>query len=233
MPANAIADNATRYGAAVASTGFSFEKVMEVDLANRVPPRRQSSRLVAPPCAGSRREVFRAASPLPRSLRSTRGLPDSRQQLAASLQEGIMKIRTLVGAVALVVVVGAGTLTARGAASRPSNQCCEEHALCCKVGGGTCCVTYDKQSAIINFMSTVLVNRTLVSGPVLVVHDDAKMARGEPCTTFYRFDPAEGPKEALVSFHCKPMTTVTTDLGVKRLVEYQIAGDSEAHGVPW
>ena len=88
----------------------------------------------------------------------------------------------------------------------------------------------------------MLVARTLVSGMVLIVHDDVKMAQGEPCTTFYRFDPVEGTKEALVSFHCKPRraekvdaTTFITepaDLGVKRLVEYQIAGDAEAHGVP-
>jgi hypothetical protein len=152
-----------------------------------------------------------------------------------------MRFRILVGAVALVVA-GAGTLTARGAAARAATPCCEEHALCCLLGSQPCCVTSDKQSAIVNFMDTVLVNRKLVSGPVLIVHDDAKMARGEPCTTFYRFDQAEGPKEELVSFHCKPrradrvesttITTVNTDLGVKQLVEYQIAGDSEVHGVP-
>ena len=40
-------------------------------------------------------------------------------------------------------------------------------------------------------------------GPYLIVHDDAKMERGEPCTTFYRFDPAKGPQEevAVVPLH--------------------------------
>ena len=79
-------------------------------------------------------------------------------------------------------------------------------------------------------------------GPVLIVHDSEKMSRGEPCTTFYRFKPGAGQKEGLVSFHCRPrqaqtvdtttFTTVATEPGCKRLVEYQIAGDAEAHGVP-
>jgi hypothetical protein len=79
-------------------------------------------------------------------------------------------------------------------------------------------------------------------GPVLIVHDDAKMAQGLPCTTFYRFDPAKGPKEELVSFHCRPirrvaadhttLTAVKTASGCPRMTEYQIGGDAEAHGIP-
>jgi hypothetical protein len=83
----------------------------------------------------------------------------------------------------------------------------------------------------------------VVMGPVLIVHDADKMARGEACTTFYRFVPGKGPKEELVSFHCRPHmrervaeTTFsyadTPNIGCKRLVTYQIAGDDEAHGVP-
>jgi len=99
-----------------------------------------------------------------------------------------------------------------------------------------------KHSSIVNFLDPVLVKGELVMGPVLIVHDDLKMAKGEACTTFYRFDLKTGPQEALVSFHCQPIerrvvaeTTLTTNSQgsvCKRLVEYQIAGDSEAHGVP-
>jgi hypothetical protein len=99
-----------------------------------------------------------------------------------------------------------------------------------------------KHSSIVNFLDPVLVKGELVMGPVLIVHDDLKMAKGEACTTFYRFDVKTGPQEALVSFHCQPIerrvvaeTTLTTNSQgsvCKRLVEYQIAGDSEAHGVP-
>ena len=79
-------------------------------------------------------------------------------------------------------------------------------------------------------------------GPVLIVHDSEKMANGEACTTFYRFTPGKGPQESLVSFHCRPtpraavaQTTFTVSdnaVGCKRLTEYQIGGDAEAHGVP-
>jgi hypothetical protein len=98
-----------------------------------------------------------------------------------------------------------------------------------------------KQWAIVNFPDPVQVVDQLVMGPVLIVHDDVKMAEGEPCTTFYRFDPKRGPQEALVSFHCRPAQrnvaakttfTIESELTCKRLVEYQIAGDSEAHGIP-
>ncbi len=99
-----------------------------------------------------------------------------------------------------------------------------------------------KHSSIINLLDPVLVKGEMIVGPVLIVHDDLKMAKGEACTTFYRFDVKTGPQEALVSFHCQPIerrvvaeTTLTTTSqvsGCKRLVEYQIGGDSEAHGVP-
>src|SRR6476660_674387 len=81
-------------------------------------------------------------------------------------------------------------------------------------------------------------------GPVLVVHDDAKMARGEPCTTVQLFNPGEGPAETIASFHCIPrqakapkmfriQTRPNTEMGYGCvLVEYQFAGDPEAHGVP-
>lgn len=152
-----------------------------------------------------------------------------------------MRIRILIIAATAVTVIGAGRLVARGAAI---DMCCVEQHECCDGTTPACCPPHAsaKQWSIANFLDPIMVNRTLVQGPVIVVHDDEKMARGEPCTTFYRFDPAEGQKEALVSFHCKPrrvkavssttFTTATTDLGIKRLIEYQIAGDSEAHGVP-
>ena len=160
-----------------------------------------------------------------------------------------MKLRILVTATALVGLLGATTLTARSGARACATASGQEHRVCCAelercraAAGESCCPKSDKQWSIANFAAPVLVARALVSGTVLIVHDDVKMAQGEPCTTFYRFDPVDGTREALVSFHCKPRraerveaTTFTmepTDLGVKRLVEYQISGDTEAHGVP-
>ena len=96
---------------------------------------------------------------------------------------------------------------------------------------------------MVNFADPVRVVDQFVMGPVMIVHDDQKMERGEACTTFYRFDPARGPQEELVSFHCTPAqralaaeTRLTLskpdDAGCKRLLEYQIAGETEAHAVP-
>src|SRR5262249_32724746 len=152
--------------------------------------------------------------------------------------------RIIGSAIALVGLVGIGTLGARGAVRGGTlGLCCvEDHACCSGATSGCCAKAGDKQSSIVNFLDTVIVHKRYVAGPVLIVHDDAKMARGEPCTTFYRFDPAEGPKEELVSFHCQPrrgdkvakttFTIVTDEPGVRRLVEYQLAGDTEAHGIP-
>ncbi len=101
------------------------------------------------------------------------------------------------------------------------------------------------QWAIVNLTDPVAIGpeSTLVMGPVLITHDDAKVARGEPCTAVYRFKPGNGPREELVSFHCKPdrrnvvdKFTITTrrdyERGALVLTEYQFAGDAEVHGVP-
>jgi hypothetical protein len=101
-----------------------------------------------------------------------------------------------------------------------------------------------RQSAVVYVAEPTLIGSTLVEGRVLFTHDHAKMARGEPCTTIYRFEPANGRAEALTSFQCIPTPrkvvhkfTLTTRpnaaLGVGCvLTEFQFAGDSEGHGVP-
>jgi len=132
-----------------------------------------------------------------------------------------MKASIRIGVLIVVALVAAGTLSAS------SNS---------YVGAG-------KQWTIVNFPDPVLVKGQFVMGPVMIVHDSEKMAKGEACTTFYRFDKAKGPQEAIVTFHCNPratdakpettnFVTTLTDPGCRKLVEYQIAGDAEAHGVP-
>ena len=96
--------------------------------------------------------------------------------------------------------------------------------------------------AIVNLKDTTLIAGSVVSGPVVFVHDDARMARGEPCTSVHRFESGKGPVEELVAFHCKPrwgsapkrFTTAirTQPDGPGILTEYQFAGDEEAHIVP-
>ena len=99
-----------------------------------------------------------------------------------------------------------------------------------------------KQWAIVNFQSPVQIADRMLMGVYLIVHDDEKMARGEACTSIYRFDKARGPQEEVYSFHCVPSeqpvcdktTFKTRDRGLDLplLTSYQFAGDTEAHGVP-
>ena len=96
--------------------------------------------------------------------------------------------------------------------------------------------------AAVNLKETVLIAGSYVSGPVVFVHDDARMARGEPCTSVYRYDAAKGVGEEIVAFHCKPrwgkaaktftQSTKNKPDGPPVLTEYQFAGDEESHEVP-
>jgi hypothetical protein len=132
-----------------------------------------------------------------------------------------MRLRIIVGTLLVVGFLGAGTFASHGGSD----------------------VSNARRWTLVNFVDPVSVQGTLVMGPVMIVHDDTRMAQGEACTTFYRFDRARGPREELVSFHCNPVqlpvaaeTTLTVVDGpgqrCKRLVQYQIAGDGEAHAIP-
>jgi len=131
-----------------------------------------------------------------------------------------MRTRIIIGMAVLGGVLAVGTFTSRAG----------------DVAGS-------RQWTVVNFPDPIQVKGEVIMGPVLIVHDSDRMSRGEACTTFYRFQPGKGPKEELVSFHCRPQprekvseTTFgyadTQTIGCKRLVSYQIAGDDEAHGVP-
>jgi len=96
--------------------------------------------------------------------------------------------------------------------------------------------------APVNLTSATLIAGTFVSGPVAFIHDDAKMAAGEPCTRVHRFIPGTGVGEELVAFHCKPrwgkaperftQAIASTPDGLRVMTEYQFAGDKEAHAIP-
>jgi len=97
--------------------------------------------------------------------------------------------------------------------------------------------------AAVQLTQPTLIGDSFAMGPVLFEHDDARMARGEPCTVVYQFEPGKGPTKPIASFHCKPhwgstapgrfsMVTARDPLGNCVLKEYQFAGDTEAHGVP-
>ena len=46
--------------------------------------------------------------------------------------------------------------------------------------------------AAVNLTETTLIAGAFVSGPVVFVHDDERMARGEPCTSVHRLDAVKG-----------------------------------------
>ncbi len=132
-----------------------------------------------------------------------------------------MRSRIIVGSLLLLSVLAAGTIATSGDGVAPP-----------------------RQWAIASFTDPMLVTDQILMGSYLIVHDDAKMARGEPCTSFYRFDPVKGPQEEVLSFHCTPANRKVVDkltltqiktiasLGINRVTEYQFAGDCEGHGIP-
>jgi hypothetical protein len=132
-----------------------------------------------------------------------------------------MRSRIIVGSLLLLGVFAAGTIATSGDGVAPP-----------------------RQWALVNFSDPVLVADQILMGPYMIVHDDAKMERGEACTSFYRFDPAKGPREEVLSFHCTPsmgkvvgqLTVTKTEnepaVGIARVTSYQFAGDCEAHAIP-
>lgn len=96
--------------------------------------------------------------------------------------------------------------------------------------------------AAINLPDTTVIAGAFVSGPVVFVHDDERMARGEPCTSVHRHEPGKGLGEELVAFHCTPRWGTAPERFTKALArqadgppvmtEYQFAGDAEAHLIP-
>jgi hypothetical protein len=96
----------------------------------------------------------------------------------------------------------------------------------------------------VSFVRPTFIAGVTVAGPVVFEHDDARMARGEPCTTVYRYDSKQKDRgEALVSFMCIPhprpeakkFEAVYSHMGLGAtaiLMEYQFEGEREGHGVP-
>ena len=101
-----------------------------------------------------------------------------------------------------------------------------------------------RRQALVHFINPTQVAGSWVLGHVVIEHDDEKMARGEACTTLYRYDRKAplGQGKPLVAFHCNPsarpaasspqVRSQSSPTGLSRLIEYQLTGEVEAHGVP-
>jgi len=100
-----------------------------------------------------------------------------------------------------------------------------------------------RRASVVRFMKPTIIAGAAVLGQVVFEHDDARMARGEPCTTVYRYDVKQKARgDVIVEFMCTPKdrplakdfqaTFIKAPLGPDRLVEYQLPGEAEGHGVP-
>jgi len=100
-----------------------------------------------------------------------------------------------------------------------------------------------RNAAVVKFIRPTIIAGTFVLGTVVLEHDDAKMARGEPCTTVYHYNANTNERgKVIVDFMCLPrarplatkfeVTSVNTVSWPDRLTEYQFAGEREGHGVP-
>jgi len=100
------------------------------------------------------------------------------------------------------------------------------------------------ESAVVEFPQTVMVNAVFLRGSYLVIHDEARMAKGENCTYIYEYtDKQQG--RLVTSFHCTPVerervsqfTVLLAPLGqspggIRRVTAIQFAGSTEAHQLP-
>jgi hypothetical protein len=97
-----------------------------------------------------------------------------------------------------------------------------------------------RQVAEVWFERPVLVGRSILQGRYVIEHDNDRMARGEPCTHIYAYNDRKTP---VATFHCTHLErdradqnivvlTATGDGSMKKLTEFQFAGETAAHGYP-
>jgi hypothetical protein len=100
-----------------------------------------------------------------------------------------------------------------------------------------------KQSIVVDFPQPMKLLDVLLTGTYVFVHDEERMAQGGPCTSIYRFEDNQQGK-LVVEFHCVPIERPAANrfliksqrigwgTNLAEVLEYQFAGDTEAHGVP-
>lgn len=105
-----------------------------------------------------------------------------------------------------------------------------------------------KEMAVVEIPDKTKLLKATLQGKYILVHDDEKMARGEPCFYVFEYsqDPAGQPEvkpdKLVVSFHCEPvqrekanhvvLTYGMASATLFELREIQFAGSSEGHRVP-
>jgi hypothetical protein len=100
----------------------------------------------------------------------------------------------------------------------------------------------EKETAVIDLEDKTQVLDKVLQGKYLFEHDDARMARKEPCMYIYTYVDGKAG-ELAASFHCVPVerkpakmavvnVAMTKTPGVFKLTEVQFAGSSKGHLVP-
>lgn len=94
-----------------------------------------------------------------------------------------------------------------------------------------------QQTTTVWFHRAVWVGPKVLMGKYVIEHDLDRQARGEPCTHIYAADDLVTP---VATFHCTHIDSATVENdtvviqtlpdGTRRLVQFQFAGESAAHG---
>jgi hypothetical protein len=127
-------------------------------------------------------------------------------------------------------------------------SCCDKHDHATEVSAIDMLLSMDpqlsaappvRQTIEVWFKHPTWVGKSIVQGRYVIEHDNDRMARGEPCTHVYAYDNREKP---VATFYCthldRPRASqptvglITTPDGMKKLTEFQFAGESAAHGYP-
>ena len=96
------------------------------------------------------------------------------------------------------------------------------------------------ERAVVSFSQPVKLLNVILRGDYLIIHDDSRMAQGEPCLYIYN---NQEPDKLVVAFHCTPATRDKADHFIIRtsrgawfelpeVREIQFAGSTTAHRVP-
>lgn len=95
-----------------------------------------------------------------------------------------------------------------------------------------------RQLTEVFFQRPTFVGRSILQGRYVIEHDNARMARGEPCTYIYAFNDRTKP---VVTVHCTHIERERAGQNVVVLQskgdtvvmdEFQFAGETAAHGIP-
>jgi hypothetical protein len=101
----------------------------------------------------------------------------------------------------------------------------------------------NKERAVVEFTQQVKLLGVFLKGNYVVIHDDERMAQGEPCLYVYRLE-GGNPGKLIVSFHCEPVARPASDnftvlisrrtsiYDIPEVQEIQFPGSAKAHKVP-